>query len=466
VVIAGTLGVGSDADVAVLVLSFPDLLTTVLVGGAVSAILIPDFKAAQAAGGARRLFFAMSASIGVAALAVAGVTAMLSAPIVRLFGPGIAADAAGRAAPLFALAALVFPLTSLAAVSTGYLQSRGRFAVPAAGTLVFNLALVVAVALLVRPAELVWVALGAVAGAALRWLSQVVAALRVPDPAGVARLNLASLARRYPQALGATSVIVLVPFISRTLASLGAPGDVASLTYALRIVDFPLGAFLTVAAVAALPHLSELAVAGRRDEATRLLGELLRLTAALTIPVTIALVCVATPVAALLFGRGAVDPSATERIGGVAAIALLSLPAQSANATFTAVYVAERRLGAAFAINSTALALFLASAWLAGSALGVRGIAIAYAAVHWGLALAYVVELRRARGLRITSGLLRELGVAAVAGGAVVAPFAAVALAITLPPLAAVALVSLGAAIAILIGMRIAFHGPVTGPLG
>ena len=438
--LARTLGIGPDADVAVLVLSFPDLLTTVLVGGAVSAVVIPDFKAAQATGGARRLFVTMIVVVG-AATGLVALAAAVGAPLfVRALGPGLAEGTAARAVPLFALAAAVFPLTALAAVTTGYLQATGRFGVPAAGTLIFNATLVA-----VRPGALAAVAAGALAGASLRWLSQLVAALRIRDAPGAlprrAR-DLAGLARRYPEALGATSAIVLVPFAARTIASFGATGDVASLTYALRIVDFPLGSFITVGSVAALPHLAELVVAHRRGEAALLLADLLRVTAALTVPVTVALVAAAGPLAALLYGRGAAGPAAVEQIGSLAAVALLSLPAQGANAAFTA--VADRRLGTAFVINSLGLIAFAVVALVAGERAGPRGIAAAYVALHWTLALVYIVDLRRARGLALASDALPGIATAALVGTAVVLPFVLVLTMVALSPAPAVAVAAAG----------------------
>ena len=462
VVLAGTLGIGRDADVAVLALSLPDLLTTILVGGAVSAVLIPDFKAARAEGGSQRLFAAVTVVVGLVTGGVALVTAIAAPLVVRLLGPGLSADAAARSVPLVALTVAAFPLSALAAVTTGYLQSLGRFAVPAAGTLIFNTTLVVAVAMLVRPGELLWLALGAIAGAALRWLTQLVAALRAPDPAGsIGRRarDLAGLARRYPQALGATSAVVLVPFVARTMASLGVAGDVATLTYALRIVEFPLGAFLTVGAVAALPHLAELVVAHRHDEASSLLGDLLRATTALTVPIAIGLVAVAGPIAALLYGRGAAAPDAVEQIGSVAAIALVSLPAQAANAAFTAVYVADRRLGIALRINIIGLAGFAVVALVAGDRLGVRGIAVAYVLLHWTLALTYAVDLGRARGIAIPAQVFRGLGLAATAGGIVALPVAAAARFVAMPPLAAVAVAAAGSIAGIAAAFLVSYRG-------
>jgi putative peptidoglycan lipid II flippase len=426
IVLAGTLGIGTQADIAVLVLSFPDLLTSLLVSGVVAAILVPDFKTAQASGGSRRLLVATSLVVGAVSVAIGLLAAFLAPVFVRLLAPGLPGGGVEIATPLFVIASAVFPLTALAAVFTAYLQAHGRFAVPAAGTLIFNLTLIVAIGLLVRPSELGWLAIGAVVGAAVRWLYQLAASIRVSDLPGQLPLrlrDLSGLVIRYPQAVGATSVAVLMPFLARSIASLGGAGDIATLTYALRIVEFPLGAFITVGSVAALPHLAELVVARKATEASRLLGDLLRLTLTAAVPATAALVSVAVPIAAVLFGRGGVTASAVEAIGSVAAVALLSLPAQGASAAFTAVYMADRRLGSAFMVNALGLVTFAVVGTFAIDHYGVLGIASAYSAVQWGLAFALLAGLRGRTGVAPPTGVFRRLVRVAAVGLLGFAPF-------------------------------------------
>ena len=173
----------------------------------------------------------------------------------------------------FAVAAATLPFSALAAVSTAYLQAHGRFAVPAAGTLLFNTALVAAIVFFVHPGLLLPIAVAAVVGSVIRWFSQILATRAVHDvgpPAGLRQEELPALASRYLQALAATGLVVLVPYAARTIASLGEPGDIAVLTYASRIVELPLGAFLTVGSIALLPHISERFAIGDREGALRL----------------------------------------------------------------------------------------------------------------------------------------------------------------------------------------------------
>jgi len=208
-----------------------------------------------------------------------------------------------------------------------------------------------------------------------------------------------------------------------------------------------------------LPHLAELVVEHRHDEASSLLGDLLRATTALTVPIATGLVAAAVPIAVLLYGRGAVGPDVAAQIGVVAAIALTSLPAQAANAAFTAVYVADRRLGIAFAINAIGLAAFAVSALAAGDRLGVRGIAAAYAVLQWALTLTYAVDLTRARGITIPRAVFRALGIAAAVGCAVALPLAIASRVVASPPLVAVAIAGAGSLAGVVAAFYVSYRG-------
>jgi hypothetical protein len=154
-----------------------------------------------------------------------------------------------------------------------------------------------------------------------------------------------------------------------------------------------------------------------------------------------------------------VGPDAAAQIGTIAAIALVSLPAQAANAAFTAVYVADRRLGVAFAINAIGLAAFAVCALIAGDRLGVRGIAAAYAVLHWALALTYAADLTRAPGIAIPRALFRGLGFAAAAGCAVALPFAVTSRVVVGPPLLSVAIAGAGSLAGVAAAFFVSYRG-------
>lgn len=157
IALASRLGVSPEADVAVLALTFPDLLTAFLVGGSVSAILVPSFaRLLQTDGDALAVLLrrAQLVAVTVGATLALAIT-LLSAPLVGLLAPGFGPAQRAAAEPVLAVVGLAIPFGALAAVTTAYLQARGRFAVPALGTVVVNGVLVVGILLAVTPADLV-----------------------------------------------------------------------------------------------------------------------------------------------------------------------------------------------------------------------------------------------------------------------------------------------------------------------
>jgi putative peptidoglycan lipid II flippase len=281
---------------------------------------------------------------------------------------------------------------------------------------IFNGVLAVAIATAVAPGSLTALAVAVVLAALLRWLPQAAQALALAGgsvlAAGVRprRIDAGRVGRAYLAAFGGTGVILGLPLVARALASLGAPGDVALLNYATRIVDLPAAAVATVGSVAALPHLSERSAAGDRAGATRSLRSLLLATSAVTLPATLVLAALAEPIVAVLYARGAIDATAAQRIASLAVLALLSLPAQGIAAALLATFVARRSLGFPLAASIAGLVLFAVAGGALVGPLGVTGVVVAYVGLHWGLALALLLRLR-SEGIDVTSGR-RDIGAA------------------------------------------------------
>jgi hypothetical protein len=114
---------------------------------------------------------------------------------------------------------------------------------------------------------------------------------------------------------------------------------------------------------------------------------------------------------------------AAQAIGSVAALALLSLPAQGASAAFAAIYVANRRLGSAFALNSIALVTFGVIGLVLLDRYGVLGLAAAYSAVQWLLACALLAGLQGKTGIPLPPGLFTGIGRVSAIGLLGFAPF-------------------------------------------
>jgi putative peptidoglycan lipid II flippase len=435
VTLASVLGVSEQADVAVLVLTLPDVLTAFLLSGTISAVLVPEFTRRIAADGARSALREAEVIVVLVGLALAAIVAIAARPIVAVIAPGLSDSAGDLAAKLVAASSLALPLAGLSGVAAAYLQSHRRFATTAAGTLVVNLVLVAVLALAVRPDSLGLIAVGIVLAGAARWLLQRVDAARTVDRSGSStlRAHLSRFGGRYGIAALGTSTLVLVPFAMRALASLGSPGDIAIVNYALRILELPLGVFITVGSIAALPFLADLIARGEDGRAASLFRQLVLVTQIVTVPLALGGILAAAPIALLLYGRPAVGASVAD-IGSYAAIGMLSLPAQGVASVAQSYLIARGRLGLLLGINGIGLVGYLIVAAILVRAMGTSGVMFAYVALHWVVAVALLTAAAR-EGAGLGSAVLRDMSAALLLALAAFVGFWLVATVLATPPL-------------------------------
>jgi len=107
--------------------------------------------------------------------------------------------------------------------------------------------------------------------------------------------------------------------VDSVMASYLAPGSLAALSYAAKLVMVPLVVFTGSLATAAFPHFSKQAAGGRIAELKEALAASIRMAGFVFLPLTVALVILARPLIALLFQRGAFDREAAELTSAILA---------------------------------------------------------------------------------------------------------------------------------------------------
>jgi putative peptidoglycan lipid II flippase len=396
--IAARLGVSAQADVAVLVLSLPDLLVNLLLSGGLSVALVPVMR--NAPDRAASVFLQASLLVG-ALFGVLGLSFVVLPDVwFRLMAPGMLSPsmAVGNGGVL--AIALALPLAALAGVSSAYLNARDRFFVAGCGTLLFNVCILAALLAWHQAADatvltvLCWAIL---AGSLLRWASQV-AALPRDVTAGHLhqRVLTGPLLRAFTHGLVATSLLVLVPAIVRALASLTGEGNVAAVNYATKLVELPVGVLITTLATVAYPHLSELHAKGQEAQARKVLCERLQRALLLSWVVLIFGLAFADALVDVLFGRGQVGPVAVNRIASLTRIALLSVPLVAISSLAAADLNARGRTGVVLKLTLGCLLALPVMAWPAmhhDSPASLIGALV-------GFQLVLAVALARTAGLR------------------------------------------------------------------
>jgi putative peptidoglycan lipid II flippase len=224
------------------------------------------------------------------------------------------------------LTRIMFPfilLVSAAAVWMGLLNARGRFGLPAAASIFFNLGSIVTgllAAWLIDPSfgvgSIYGMAVGVLAGGALQWWIQVPAARRegfrlrpawdMKDPRLREVLGLLG-----PAVIGASAVQVNVLINASFAASLG-DGPVSWLEYAFRLMQFPIGLLGVAIATVTLPLVSRHAAMDDMGKFRSNLAHSTRLAFTLTLPAAVGLAVLAEPLVALLYQRGRFSAADTQ----------------------------------------------------------------------------------------------------------------------------------------------------------
>jgi len=331
------LGTGGSADAFTIAFTIPNLFRRLTGEGAMTPSFVPAFAELKRKGDRTALWRFANVFFWDLALIMAAVTALgiLFAPgLVRVIAYGFG-DVAGKWGLTIFMTRVMFPyllFITLAALATGILNSFGRFFIPASTPILFNLAVITAVAVWGRGAgepALVFAA-GVVAGGVLQLALQIPflrkegmrftfgLSFRDPTARRVGRLML-------PGVFGA-SVYQINFALSRMIASGLEEGSTSALYYASRIEELTLGLFSIALAAALLPAFSEQAASRDIGELKKTLGFSLKLTALVSFPAAAGLMALNAPIMRTLFERGRFDSASTAVSSSCLLLFALGLP--------------------------------------------------------------------------------------------------------------------------------------------
>ncbi len=241
---AAALGAGAAADVAILMLTLPDLLTGILASGALAYVLLPlwarQTAAAQEAS-QRRVARALLAAGAIGALI------LLLAPwlAARALAPGLSGSEQALAHQALRWSALCLPLALLAALWTTRLQHQRDFTGMYGANLVVNSAVIVALLLAAgSPHAWLWT-LGSglllAMLARLLWLRlRLVRGEPPAQPAQATEDSALPAPTVWLWALASAGLPLLLPLLARSLASSQGEGALTSFNYAWKLVELPL----------------------------------------------------------------------------------------------------------------------------------------------------------------------------------------------------------------------------------
>lgn len=424
--LAAAFGSTALADLAVLLLTLPDWLASVLAGGALAWVLLPAW-AQQPEQQRNRMQARVARRLLALALALAAAICAAQAPLAALLLPG-APPALARLALVWS--ALALPAALLAGLWATRLQHERDFAGLYGANLVVNGVLIGALVLLggygaagaadgADSAAVSWLGAAVLAALLLRLLWQrwrlrallpwrwrrrwqapeqpagngwpapgagappSVALPQAPGPESAAQPSAASAVVSVPGwrvwlwAGLAAGLPLLLPFAARTLAAGAGAGALANFNYAWKLVELPLVLAIQLVAALAFPaiaqaHAQALAAGGTGDAGAQALTQAVRgalvLAWTLACAAAAALQAGAPALAALLFGWGRMQAPALAQIAAWGSAGAWGLLPQALLAVALTLLASQRRMRAAVFAYTLALAPLLVAAAARASA--------------------------------------------------------------------------------------------------
>jgi putative peptidoglycan lipid II flippase len=315
IIILATFGQNSYTDAYNAAFSVPDTLYMLLVGGALSAAFIPIFSSYIARNQEQQGWKSVSIIFNwIMLLMVIGVTlGIIFAPaFVDILVPGFDAQTKQLTICLTRIMFIQVIFMCFSGISTGLLQSYKNFTAPALGSVLYNVGIIIGGLLLMKPIEhffpgygIAGFSIGVVLGAFLNFFVQFRALLKIGinyqfsfDTKDEGFRELIILIIPVLIGLGAQQLNL---FVNQNLASGLSPGLLTALRNAQRIMQVPISIFGIAVGVAVFPTMTGLAATEKIKEFKETLIMGIRTVIFVTIPASVGIAVLSTPIIRLLY---------------------------------------------------------------------------------------------------------------------------------------------------------------------
>ncbi len=321
VIIASVFGVGAEWDAFVTANRIPELIFTLISGGALAHAFVPIFSGYLAKGDKESAWKLASHVVNLVFIVTLFVSSLvfLTAEwwVGNVAAPGFDAQTQAQTVQLMRILLIGTLIFSVSGLVMGILNSHNHFLLPALAPIMFDVGILLGVIFLLPIFGVTGIAMGAVLGASMhlgiqipglihfraKWRPEI--SLRDPVLWRVVRLMLPRVA-----GLGVFSLNFLV---MNNIASRLGTGAVSALDWGWRLMQIPQTLIGTAMGTVIFPTLAAFSELGDDDNKRNAMTGALRFILVATIPSAIGLIFVGRPIISLL-ERGAFDASASELV--------------------------------------------------------------------------------------------------------------------------------------------------------
>ena len=263
--ISDAFGTDQTIDAFYIAVAFPDLIFSLVAGGALSSAFIPmftSFLAKENREAAWRLASSITNLVLLFLTVLSMISIILALPIVRhLLAPDSPPDLQLLASQLLRILLISPAIFGVSGLMMGILNAHQRFLLPALAPTMYWLGMIFGLLVLVPWMGVFGLAWGAVLGAALHLIIQLPDLLRLPDRRFYFSLGLNDPAvykvgRLMAPRLVGVAVVQVNVVVNTIIASGLAEGSLSAIKYAWQVMTMPQVVIAQAIAIAALPTFS------------------------------------------------------------------------------------------------------------------------------------------------------------------------------------------------------------------
>lgn len=323
ILVTRAFGTGADIDAYNAASTFPDLIFTLIAGGALASAFVPTFTGLLARGERERSWKLASAILNLILLLLtltSLVSAWLAPEIIRtILAPRLDPAQQVLSADLMRILLIAPAVFGASGLVMGILNAHQVFWWPALAPTMYWLGMIFGILFWAPEMGIFGLAWGAVFGAFLHFGIQIPALLRLPErryrlSLGLDNPDVREVARLMGPRLLGVAVVQLNFVVNTILATAMAEGSLSAIKYAWAVMTMPQVVIAQAIAIAALPTFSGQAAQGQLAEMRASLAATLRGVIFLSLPAAVGLIILREPVVALLFERGEFTGRSTEMV--------------------------------------------------------------------------------------------------------------------------------------------------------
>jgi len=429
ILVSRTFGTSQTLDAFYAAATFPDILFSLLAGGALASAFVPTFTgfvATEKREEAWRLASSVS-NIVILLLSLASGLAALFAPalvrhVIFVLKPELDPALQSLTVDLLRIILLAPTIFGVSGLIMSILNTHQRFWLPALAP-VFNwIGWILGIIFLVPTMGIFGLAWGYVIGAVLHLLIQIPGLLQLRGRRYVPSLGLnnpavSEVARLMaPRLLGVAAVQINF-VVNAMIASSQSEGSLSAISVARMVMTMPLFVIAQAIATAALPTFSAQVARGEIHDMRSSLSATLRGVILLALPATVGLILLREPIVAALFQRGKFNALSTQMVSwallwytaglvGHSIVEILSRAFYALHDTRTPVIVGTIAMGLNVAFSFGFAALFNQIGWMPHGGLALAN-SVATALEALALFVLMGKQLNGLEGKSIRDGTLR-----------------------------------------------------------